>query len=352
MELNGVMRTIKIDGPPPQVRIGSLRTDLVVGKINVIIDAVLFIPVFLDGNEQQFEIDGQVHTLQFADFLLTVIINGIPSPVVFGGLPKSFDLRGNKHFIRFTALPAGVVPGKCFIRNMIRTTLQTDLESPPPPSSASTAAAALAAAAAENPSLQGPIGVAKEEDGEVGNAQANPDVEVPASSTVEDAVTEVQKPKDGEKAPVLNVNIDDLFQKLLASGILAGGQSTLEKSSRDSKSRHEHSEHKSRSSKEKAVKPVSLSRPETIKTRQSAIVHQLFSGMQCSSCGVRFPPEQTMKYSQHLDWHFRQNRRDRDSARKAHSRKWYYDVADWIQYEEIEDLEERGELTDILLLIN
>lgn len=48
-----------------------------------------------------------------------------------------------------------------------------------------------------------------------------------------------------------------------------------------------------------------------------------------------------MKYSQHLDWHFRQNRRDRDSARRAHSRRWYYDVADWIQYEEIEDLDER-----------
>lgn len=49
-----------------------------------------------------------------------------------------------------------------------------------------------------------------------------------------------------------------------------------------------------------------------------------------------------MKYSQHLDWHFRQNRRDKDSARHAHSRKWYYDVSDWIQFEEIEDLEERG----------
>jgi pre-mRNA cleavage complex 2 protein Pcf11 len=63
--------------------------------------------------------------------------------------------------------------------------------------------------------------------------------------------------------------------------------------------------------------------------------------MQCSSCGLRFPPEQTIKYSQHLDWHFRQNRRDRDSQRRAHSRKWYYDTADWIRYEEIEDLEER-----------
>lgn len=67
-----------------------------------------------------------------------------------------------------------------------------------------------------------------------------------------------------------------------------------------------------------------------------------YSGIQCSSCGVRFPPEQTMKYSQHLDWHFRQNRRDKDSARMAQSRKWYYDISDWIQFEEIEDLEDRG----------
>jgi hypothetical protein len=79
-----------------------------------------------------------------------------------------------------------------------------------------------------------------------------------------------------------------------------------------------------------------------ISRRQPGVVALLYSGIQCSSCGVRFPPEQTMKYSQHLDWHFRQNRRDRDNTRKAQSRKWYYDVSDWIQFEEIEDLEERG----------
>lgn len=64
--------------------------------------------------------------------------------------------------------------------------------------------------------------------------------------------------------------------------------------------------------------------------------------MQCSSCGARFAPELATRYSHHLDWHFRQNRRERDSARKAHSRPWYYDVSDWIQFEEIEDLEDRG----------
>ncbi|XP_059622586.1 uncharacterized protein LOC132265822 [Phlebotomus argentipes] len=365
VELNGVMRTVKIEGPPPQVRIGSLRTDLVVGKINLVIDGGRFMPVFLDGKEQLFEVDGQVHTLQFADYLLTVIINGVPEPVVFGELPKSYNLRGQKHFLRFQGLPSGVQPGKFFIRNMIRTTRHEDLVSPPPPSAATTAAAALAAATAENPSLQGASVVATAADTiakdneEIVNFHATPGLESLAP-TSEEQQPEPEKKKQKTKkkededkiaAPVLNnVNIDDLFQKLLASGILAGQtssnteKSSSKESSSSKSSRHDHhSDHSksSRSSKEKAVKPVNLSRPETIKNRQSAIVHQLFSGMQCSSCGVRFPPEQTMKYSQHLDWHFRQNRRDRDSARKAHSRKWYYDVTDWIQYEEIEDLEER-----------
>ncbi|XP_023726938.1 pre-mRNA cleavage complex 2 protein Pcf11-like [Cryptotermes secundus] len=47
-----------------------------------------------------------------------------------------------------------------------------------------------------------------------------------------------------------------------------------------------------------------------------------------------------MKYRQHLDWHFRQNRRDKDNTRKAQSREWYYAASDWIQFEETEDFEE------------
>lgn len=77
-------------------------------------------------------------------------------------------------------------------------------------------------------------------------------------------------------------------------------------------------------------------------SKQPAIAAALYSGMQCSSCGARFAPELATRYSHHLDWHFRQNRRERDSARKAHSRPWYYDISDWIQFEEIEDLEDRG----------
>ena len=72
------------------------------------------------------------------------------------------------------------------------------------------------------------------------------------------------------------------------------------------------------------------------------MVKGLYSGIQCSSCGMRFAPEMATHYSRHLDWHFRQNRKERDSSRKAHSRIWYYDINDWIQFEEIEDLEDRG----------
>lgn len=66
---------------------------------------------------------------------------------------------------------------------------------------------------------------------------------------------------------------------------------------------------------------------------------------------MRFPPEQSMLYSQHLDWHFRQNRKGKKNIRKAASRKWYYTVADWKNYEEIEDLEERGQLVLFLTLL-
>lgn len=93
--------------------------------------------------------------------------------------------------------------------------------------------------------------------------------------------------------------------------------------------------------KEPEIIPVSFDKPETLKVKQPAIAAALYSGMQCSSCGARFAPELATRYSHHLDWHFRQNRRERDSARKAHSRPWYYDVSDWIQFEEIEDLEDR-----------
>lgn len=70
----------------------------------------------------------------------------------------------------------------------------------------------------------------------------------------------------------------------------------------------------------------------------------MYTGIQCSSCGIRFTAEYTVKYSSHLDWHFRQNRREKMASKTVQSRKWYYDVSDWCKYEEQEDETTRGNI--------
>lgn len=318
------MHMLKAEGPPPQVNIGPIRRDLVVGKINMIVDAHNVIPLFLDARIQTFKLGDKEHTVQFADNLLTVLLDGAPTRVEYGGLPKSLYLGANKYFVRFGALPQGVVAGKVQIKGMIY------VETKPPVNE-------------EPVSLTPPPVTATQSE------MSQVDLKKPAESTVPILPA----------AALSSINIDELFQKLVSTGILGGSsgilpavnnnnqkggvaeESAAVKPETDVSGAEEVPPPPSLTTVTETIKPIDLLKPESIKTRQSAIVVTLFSGMQCSSCGVRFPPEQTIKYSQHLDWHFRQNRRERDSSRKAHSRKWYYDLNDWIQYEEIEDLDER-----------
>jgi len=89
----------------------------------------------------------------------------------------------------------------------------------------------------------------------------------------------------------------------------------------------------------KIVIDVNLKDSESMKIRPNLFVSLLYSGMQCGSCGLRFPAEQTVRYSAHLDWHFRQNRREKGASKRPQSRKWYYKVTDWIQFEETESVE-------------
>lgn len=303
--LDGKLRVFKIDGPAPQVRIGNLRTDLVVGKVDMYVDSKSKFSLFLDAQVQTFQMNNRLHTIQFADYFLTVLIDSVPFTIQYGGMPMKFQLPSAEYYIRFAVLPNDIVPGKVFVRNMIRTRLHRDLVSPPPIKVADVVPTPPSSLS-HSGHFRTPVDAAH------------------TVSAVEPAASALK-----------NLSIGDLFQKLMETGILPQ-QKRNNNSSNDAAA----SKNDSAKEKEKAT-PVLLSRPETLKKRQAAIVHSLFSGMQCSSCGVRFPPEQTMKYSQHLDWHYRQNRRERDSARRAHSRKWYYDVSDWIQYEEIENLDER-----------
>ena len=80
---------------------------------------------------------------------------------------------------------------------------------------------------------------------------------------------------------------------------------------------------------------------------QSAVIRTLYDplALQCKNCGLRYAVTETMAFSAHLDWHFRMRRRERDNARRAQSRAWYFERIDWIISEEIED-DEKGKILD------
>lgn len=349
--LGDKVRRVRIEGMAPEVKIGIKRNDIVLGLINMMIDAEIMVPVFLDTTLQYFEYKGQIFTLQFADFFLSVIINNEPFKVEFGGLPKNYILNGQKHFIRFTVLPDDVVPGKINMRGMRRTHLFRNCRSPP-----------LIDAIAEQekhlsqipPQIVDGMDISKlvENDMRIQPPQLPINTATMPPNMIPGFATNEPPPTSNMSLP--DLNISELLQKLVATGIIGNNNQSAAQKAPSPTPNLENSNNKSENQKEDPrnqksipqredvkIIPVNLSRPETIKKRQQAIIDTLYCGIQCSSCGLRFPPEQTIKYSQHLDWHFRQNRRERDSKRKAHSRKWYYNQSDWIKYEEIEDLDER-----------
>lgn len=337
LPIGNKLHVLKAEGPPPNVDIGRVRRDLVVGKINMIVDAHTIVPLFLDGRQQTFHLGAEQHSLQFVDSFLYALLDGQLQKLEYGGLPKSMKLNGGRTcFIRFGTLPKGVQSGKTHVQDMVYIKTEAPAEPPQPPP--------MPVPVIAPPELQPqPASVASS---------------IPAPSGAPAVPLQVAA------AALSNLNIDELFQKLVSSGIIGGPATTAVAAPGGSSSSNSNSNNapavvvEPTSSVEKEVpaatpapvpsttplepiKRIDLHKPDTIKTRQSAVVATLYLGMQCSSCGVRFPPEQTIKYSQHLDWHFRQNRRERDSTRKVTSRRWFYDLNDWRQYEEIEDVEER-----------
>ncbi|KAF7987800.1 hypothetical protein HCN44_003663 [Aphidius gifuensis] len=350
---------IKLEGPPPQVKIGNIkRIDLVVGKINLIINARNMVPIFLDSKPQLFELDGQRHTLEFIDSLKTVLLNGRPFPVCFGGLPKPIIIGDNKHFIRFSILPRGIRAGNIRIMGMKGDS----------PSLETIERQSINILQEQKINDNNNLGLStinslqtfdnndtNSQDPNDFNTHIKPDLQLDMLSS---ALSSSMAPSSGlsyqaehtndnnitnnniinnnsniQNNPILPLKLDmnELFQRLVATGIVPKvDNSDIKKTNIETK-------------KEPEIIAVSFDKPETLKIKQPALVLTLYSGMQCSSCGVRFAPESATKYSQHLDWHFRQNRKERDTARKTHSRPWYYDVNIWTQFEEIEDLEERAQ---------
>ncbi|XP_046665109.1 uncharacterized protein LOC124357394 isoform X3 [Homalodisca vitripennis] len=387
-DIAGKTHTVQLEGPPPPVRPGAQRKDLVVGKITLIIDAEYLFTVFLDARPQKFEVKGIPYIIRFVEALQRTVINGVAFKSDFGGLPRPIILNGSKHFFRLTALPRGVTPGFLTIVNMEGGRLPSPPTLPAPPQLPATLEQAVDIKPAD-PFLQPPMGLLTAPprvSPEITNREVEPlplhppatipPATVPLSippQTVQptpavnplDMLSNLMPPQESTRAvdysysvdnensnqsglttttttvtstvstlPSLTgeINVTELLQKLMAKGIMP----TLEQPK-------DKTPEKAVTTDSGLIKPVDFRKHESLKVRQTGLIAHLYSGIQCNSCGVRFPPEQTMKYSQHLDWHFRQNRRDKDSSRMAQTRRYYYDVSDWIQFEEIEDLEERAQ---------
>ncbi|KAF9280013.1 hypothetical protein BGZ68_007554 [Mortierella alpina] len=77
---------------------------------------------------------------------------------------------------------------------------------------------------------------------------------------------------------------------------------------------------------------------QDIQRRRPAAIQVMYGvpPLQCNQCGYRCPKsaDAQKKMDAHLDWHFRQNRRLKDKAKKSHSRSWLVGEEDWIHSRE------------------
>ncbi|XP_066444255.1 pre-mRNA cleavage complex 2 protein Pcf11 [Eleutherodactylus coqui] len=139
------------------------------------------------------------------------------------------------------------------------------------------------------------------------------------------------------------LDVNELFSKLLSTGILKLSQTESASSqATETSTQSTHEEEEDEPSEDQDVPDVTGFTMEDLKQRYESVITRLYTGIQCYSCGMRFTKSQTDVYADHLDWHYRQNRTEKDVSRKITHRRWYYSLKDWIEFEEIADLEERA----------
>ncbi|KAG0230098.1 hypothetical protein BGW41_002595 [Actinomortierella wolfii] len=83
--------------------------------------------------------------------------------------------------------------------------------------------------------------------------------------------------------------------------------------------------------------PIELT-SQGVQKRRPGFLNVLYGEqpLQCNQCGYRIPKSEDAqkKMDAHLDWHFRQNRRMKDKAKKSYSRSWLVGEEDWIHSRE------------------
>ncbi|XP_035121205.1 pre-mRNA cleavage complex 2 protein Pcf11 isoform X1 [Callithrix jacchus] len=138
------------------------------------------------------------------------------------------------------------------------------------------------------------------------------------------------------------VDVNELFSKLLKTGILKLSQPDSATTQVSEVAAQPPLEEEEDQNEDQDVPDLTNFTVEELKQRYDSVINRLYTGIQCYSCGMRFTTSQTDVYADHLDWHYRQNRTEKDVSRKVTHRRWYYSLTDWIEFEEIADLEERA----------
>ncbi|XP_045433597.1 pre-mRNA cleavage complex 2 protein Pcf11 isoform X4 [Pipistrellus kuhlii] len=138
------------------------------------------------------------------------------------------------------------------------------------------------------------------------------------------------------------VDVNELFSKLLKTGILKLSQPDSSTTQTNEVAAQPPTEEEEDQNEDQDVPDLTNFTIEELKQRYDSVINRLYTGIQCYSCGMRFTTSQTDVYADHLDWHYRQNRTEKDVSRKVTHRRWYYSLTDWIEFEEIADLEERA----------
>ncbi|KAJ8391440.1 hypothetical protein AAFF_G00089140 [Aldrovandia affinis] len=113
------------------------------------------------------------------------------------------------------------------------------------------------------------------------------------------------------------VNLNNLLTRLISTGLIQPTQTAPTQPSKTQPVAE-------RQEKEDVPKFPDLTGfvREDMKKRYNSVVTKLYTGQQCSSCGVRFSSSGTDKYKDHLDRHYRQNRSTKDTSKKDTHRRW------------------------------
>jgi len=149
-------------------------------------------------------------------------------------------------------------------------------------------------------------------------------------------------PNPPSSTPMPNppANIANILSSLLKSGVLSTGgvPASINSSAKEDEASIEINETKNETFDEyrSAIlsENVGLNTLDLAKTRPR-IIEFLYDRLssQCKQCGIRFPDTKLGKKTMddHLDMHFRQNRKANQNIGRGHSRSWFIGIEDWIQ---------------------